>query len=497
MKMISFMMLVLLVGGQQIMAQVPDFDLSRYARPILSRQSLDLDLSGSGLFIGPLNPNNMSENYRTHAFGKGNLSYRSFKNSPHLQGNSHISFGLEPQWRSSIQGISSQSRLRNIDSNISINSKQLIYSDNQFFIGFDASLYYNLDIDWAFRRESNNLNELEERKNYSSSHQIYLDLPLMIGQGRIEWVQDARHALFLVQELDRQGYLSRELTEEDILAFSAHISRLKNRRYFDFRLQKIWELKQIHAFLKEHKMVHKEDVGFHAIVQDLWNFGNQPTRLAGNRFAIGMDPNIRWSNHDSEAEERRMSSSIITAFNEKNTTQFREFAPAIYLSYASHKPIREIWERSFELTAEYGLRQLMHKQIWEGDGLIDTANFSDWIFPPHLNSNFYCGFGFYPNTRTYLNASFSAFFSQTVYMPRGISSTGPMPEKLSRMGAYVSVRSYYYLSPQTRLSFSYSANISGGTGDNLYLDPLDFLTSVANNALFHHRANLGLQFAWF
>ena len=46
---------------------------------------------------------------------------------------------------------------------------------------------------------------------------LLLDIPLTLGIGRLEWVDDARHGLFILQALARENYLAREISEEDIV----------------------------------------------------------------------------------------------------------------------------------------------------------------------------------------------------------------------------------------------------------------------------------------
>ena len=62
-------------------------------------------------------------------------------------------------------------------------------------------------------------------KTHNNSY--YANIPMSVGKGRIEQVEDARQAIYILENLDKQGVLNRKLTTEEIHAFAQTISTVK------------------------------------------------------------------------------------------------------------------------------------------------------------------------------------------------------------------------------------------------------------------------------
>ncbi|MEM7372421.1 MAG: hypothetical protein AAF587_27625 [Bacteroidota bacterium] len=482
-----------------IWGQIPSVDLSQYARPILSRKSLDLSLQGKGQHSQPGLRSNNSQTRFTGLSGNMNVRYQSLSNTPKLQENTLISLGINPDIHQQSRGIRSQVKNRRFQSHLLIRSDRLRYLSSSFFFGLTTQLDYRSDVTHISSRKVSLINELEEVDNQLAQHRLKLDMQLTVGHGRIEQVEDAQHALFILHALERRGYVTRELTEGDVLGFAARISQLKNRRYFDFRLQKIWELEQIHTFLREQDMVDQEEaaVGLYAIVQDMWNYGFLAPRLAGRRASIGIDPNIRMSNQTYADFDRYQSASHDTSIQVEGGLRSIEFAPALYVSYVSEQPWKQSWQRSISLEAEYGMRYGAFRHRKTEDMQLQMYTLKEWFFPPYLQLVAHYGIGYYPTSRTYIRGFLRANLFQAIQTPNAVALPGNRWRDQTYLGSQLSLNAYYYLSPAIRLEISYLASVRGTANLATFSPNRNFITAIGRNARIQQQTSVGLQIAWF
>ena len=421
------------------------------------------------------------------------LWYQSFHNSPAAQKNTSISLHTRP-YRTLAATSLNNTKTQDLYGNFGISSSNLKYADNQTFKGYRLNLQYiNTSRNLFF--EDFELNGGSSSDIRNGDHRISLNMPLTIGKGRIEQVDDARHGLFILQALQKNNYLAREISEEDILAFAAHISELKNRRYFDFRLQKIWELEQINAFLQERGIIEEESIGYFAIVQDIWNFGNQPRRRAGSRFSVGVNPNVLY-NLD---RDQRTDISLISIADTSETADFRgtlRFRPALYADFIHEKPLSESWQEVFQAQVQVGIENhALHSRDFR-NGRETKENFNAWEDTPFVNAFVYYGLRFYPNTRTYFEGNINTRFSQSSFI-RSLNTQPDPLEDFSSLETNLGLNAYYYISPQTRLRITYSSVMYSSAERSLFDGEQGYLDALFTGSQLNHRIFLTLSYAWF
>jgi hypothetical protein len=110
------------------------------------------------------------------------------------------------------------------------------FKDNNWFYQVGNELYssfrkYNIQ-DTSF---NNTINSITTDETFT----------LGFGKGRIEWVQDAQMALYLLNDLERQGLLNKPVDHVTANAFAQLITAINNKRVFDSRKRRIYELTQI------------------------------------------------------------------------------------------------------------------------------------------------------------------------------------------------------------------------------------------------------------
>ena len=221
---------LLAIFPQFIFAQITDFDLSTYKLPDIKRHQLDLNvgLDGGNSYYDYYQKlyDNQTEK-RNNIGGDFGINYQFYRNSEIYQGNQLIGITLGSSFvdRKDEDGYVGEEF--NFDNTIGINSENRFYLNRKFFLESDLSFSQR----YSERNQNYDYRESEYNNKY-----IRADIALGIGYGRIDEVQDAWLATYILNELQKEGKLTRLPTEEDILEFSQLISQIKNERFFDSRL---------------------------------------------------------------------------------------------------------------------------------------------------------------------------------------------------------------------------------------------------------------------
>jgi hypothetical protein len=214
------------------------------------------------------------------------------------------------------------------------------------------------------------------------------------GKGRIEWVYDAQMAIFILQDLENQNLLSRKPTAQEGLLFSQLITDINNRRVFDSRRRRIYELSRIDSFLKQSGLAPQTDIRHFTTVNDNWAFANNPFRRHGSSWFVRVKPGV-------EVDRDRSSNELSTqASYDQATNKLFEVKPEI--GYETYHAINLKWQKSFKITAAY-LNQYTengYKTVRPGNETSSKLKSSrnSW----GMNANY--GVGYFPNTRTVIFA---------------------------------------------------------------------------------------------
>ncbi len=164
---------------------------------------------------------------------------------------------------------------------VSLNLRQDRYqSPNQFWgyeIGFTGL-------------ESGTASSLPEQEDRTG--RFGLNASLYKGTGRIEFAEDALLARWMLQDLQTAGVTS-DYSAEDVQALAETITFIIGNRVFDFRRRRIYELEQLQQTLLERGVTGEESFLLFAVLNDNWAFANRATLTHGNRFAYGVQSEIR------------------------------------------------------------------------------------------------------------------------------------------------------------------------------------------------------------
>jgi hypothetical protein len=327
-------------------------------------------------------------------------------------------------------------------------------------ISASAVVYYNYD--QSKNQNFQNEQQVSDYESDGTSINYSFRVPLSVGKGRIEPVDDARHALYILKELKKNARLTREPTDEEILVISSEISKLKNERVLDARLKKIYELKQLDSLLQSMKLVENDDINYFTTINDMWDFGGLQYRSSGTRISLEYSPMISFRNSEYKRDETDYQNSLVEYFEDKNfTTNFRN---ALNLYFTWEKPFKQKFQSSLYTSIGYSIEQSHAKyEEIQPNATITEDDSKANLLNGYLNYRF----GYYPNTRTdfstYVSIGTEKMWTTQTYAEQETDS-----ESLDYRTSF-GAQFNYYISPKLRLTFSHWIHLnksSYNTDDN-------------------------------
>ena len=221
-------------------AQLNNFDLSKYKLPDLERRTLETDFNFSennGInSSSDQDARRVSNSFSNYIF----LGYDYYLNTAEIQRNSEVNIDLS----SNIYRNNEDKEIRNknfhIEPSISFQSNNRKYFTRKYFLEYDIEAFYQLEKSKAHLNYDNTIYENRKERE----HYFITSFPLKIGKGRIEPIQDARHAIYIFDELSKIDRMLPDKTNDEIIEFASFISKLKNERFFDSRLKRIAEMSE-------------------------------------------------------------------------------------------------------------------------------------------------------------------------------------------------------------------------------------------------------------
>jgi hypothetical protein len=453
----TIMMLISMLAHETLNAQDTTFRLSDYKNPNYLYQTLYLNFGLNSGFTFNNNSNSEADSRnKTSSFslnsGAGAM-YSFYKNSPKIQAEKHIS--LYAGFGSS----SYTNRRESID--FEYKSGSFSHAENLYLLGLRRS--YNekkqyFEVNGTLSASYNGLSNHNKSMNSGTidleqeSNQKGLNLNLtgafLVGTGRIEQVQDARLAMFILEDLQTLNRANKVATDEDVLALAREITLLKYKRFFDNRLRKIAEITAIDAFLQKNGISGTTDAAYFTSLNDNWDFANNPIRNSGKRLFTGLEANYGYLNKNSVNE-------TIVPDNEPNEYNLNQANGGFYLvaGFNSEKPKSLTWQNSSSIKVGVGMQSWVETEK-EPDNADETKYYL-WTRPTvKLTADY--GFGYYPNSRTWLTFNWWLISGWDKEMD---GDTKDKKEDLQN-NLYVytgpKLNAYYYLSEKLRLSLTFN-----------------------------------------
>ena len=428
------------------MAQFELFDLKKYKLPEINRKQLDLSMNLHESYNRDNTKYEAQDRMSERNFlleGNAYVSYTGYKNSERLQSSQNISMTLSPSFHKNVDDADQKTKNSRISPHIYVSSMNRIYFRNNYFFqpGVTFSGAFHL---YKTSSESDNL---ERNMDITT---VNFALPLMVGKGRIEPIQDARLAVYILDELNKKGSLARIPSETEILQFAALISRLKNERFFDFRIKRMYEIEKVDSFLQATGMKTQTDAKYFTTITDNWDYSSGPVRESGNRFSIGVVPAVYFNNYF----EKRVYEVIV----EKEHRQDYTMGADLEMGFISAKPLSLKWQRTWNLKLAYVFENVTFKQL-HIDEEIDFEN-------KEIEGQISYRLEYIPNSRTNATGQLSCFANRTK-RNSDYRFVDVNPE------LYLALN--YYISPQLRFTFQYGATYLFGHDNIKYESYLEFI----------------------
>lgn len=459
----------------QLMGQTYNsYKLDKYVNPDYKRKSLDFKVDMNGSITSLKDTGGSSyvyENDRQNIEGNLGISYYMKKNTVRTQRSTmfgvNFSGGFKHDNNYDLPNETSRIDYKDRSASIRAFFHQKSYHyfnpEKALFLAFTP--YVNLYFD---KRNEKYKADLYSMKDKNDKFFLFSYINIGVGKGRIENVEDARLAVYLLDDLQKKGLINQVLSDAEVDEFAKVITLAKNKRQFDSRVRLIEEITKVDSFLVANGYVEEHNgSAYYTSIYDKWQYAGVVERLSGTRFTVGVSPgfNFHRSNYSKDDHFANYSDHTAIEGGSYRTPDWKNisssFKGSVYAEFTCEKPMNLYWQRSAGAVASFFLEDRRHHE-----STIKGATFET-----------YFRMGYYPNSRTYITGSIGQDFNWDDGADIFMSNTR------------LSFDLYYYLSPQLRLSGNYE--LSYGFTRFIELDNNVF-NKYPNNSL-----NVALTYSFF
>ncbi len=417
--------------------QYSGFDLSKYKLPDIKTSRLDFNInlgnSSSNIFDKYSVQTYQYENKNDYQYFNGivYLNYYYFRNKENYQGNFSVDMFYQPDLRTNKMD-------SNVVKNNSVAANILISCQNRFF---NKNRYF-FEIDPLLAIESNSTRQYQRfaiytgasQDDYSNIYSKTISAPFAVGHGRIEPVEDARLAIYILEELNKAGRISVLPSDSIVLEMAKEISRIKRERFFDSRIRKIKELQAIDSFLVNNNIISSHDISYFAVLNDQWDYASGPAREAGFAVSAGINDEITF---DKDHERSFLSgSNTANQFSYINT-----YVAGLFLKIKYSKPISLYWQSSLSVGTS------INRDFTRDPKQKDTPVFN--YETNRFSSDLSYSLKYLPDSRTTIAFDLIAFYQRS---SADMSSAGTESSRLKNTDDVFDFQPgfnvYYYFSPR-------------------------------------------------
>lgn len=417
-----------------------NFDLSKYFTPDIKRSRLDFGFNSNGKFA-----DNFDTEKSSLLFGQLNSSFENIKNTRKKVTSLNLNLNLNGQYTGSKNDLYTNNISNSFNFQDGLNFSYIgkYYNTSNYFISTGTTLrMYNQLVNY---NKKSNLILVQENRNTNDNYNFMPSIG--IGFGRIESVEDARQALYLMKELSKNGVLNRELSVDETFQLAQQISRVKNKRFLDSRLRKIDEITSVDSFMVDNNLIQKSDAKYFTILYDIWENGALFQRKSGHAFELKIEPEIGFRQNKDNNNWFSPDSTYWSNFTNKS------YGANLSFNYNLEKPVNLNWQHSVRSSIGSSSYSYLGNSSQSSLQNENSSNFNTSAL--YLNGSY--SIGYFPTTRTNLVLGIDQYFTQRfskTYLAGSFDSVDWSKDFNSYSRLNFSI--YYYLSPQFRISGSTS-----------------------------------------
>lgn len=405
---IAFMLVGCLSASSQV---YNDFDLKTFLVPDITRNALDFNLNSAG----EMNDVDGSDEDKYSVSGYFGSEFNRFKNSRSFWGTQKAAISTSGNYYKRNEPYSKSSGFL---VNITYENKSRFYRKNNFFLGVGGNAF----------GQFNGTRRKEEMKTKFDEDIISLSVPLSVGKGRIEVVTDARQAIYILENLSRQGVMKRKLSNGEILSLAKVIAQVKNKRFLDSRLRMIEEISTVDSFFVQNDLLSTNGASYFTTLYDYWMYGDRFERLTGLVLEGTISPGFQYRNRRE--------------LNQTNNHDYKakQYIPSIMasVSLTYENPVNLYWQHSGEIALSGNYTKYNYKE--------DDRPESSSVYGG-LNGTY--KWGYYPTSRTNINFG----VSENLSLNGSKFDEGDKDyDTYFNATTGLFLQTYYYFSPQLRLS---------------------------------------------
>lgn len=412
-------LIILILGLQNIYAQIDSYDLSKYVQG---------DVSLSNSYISPsfnFSSYSSESNNNNQTLDRGNArAYYQYNKYINTQ-NKYVEYSIGGSFSGSGERQNQIKALR-LTPLIDLEYLTNIYFSKNQFIGFSIDTRNYMEY-YKYYGAINSTSFVD--KTYDTNTVVELSY----GIGRAQIIEDPLKAIAIFKALEKNNFLLKGLvSHEDIDELSTLLNdirslRNKDLRYVDSRLLNIAKFNLLSEHLIENKIVRADNYAMFGLLYDTYRFENYYFRRTNNELRIGA----------SYEYDRRINNRVSRLLE----LDYVNNVPSLFVRYELNKPLGIMWFLSGETEVNYEINDIHRTETNDNEvevfnQMIDRISMStEWLI------------NYQPNVRTRFNAGFDLLWIQSK-IEEGLDPE--IKEKINGIGFNVGLD--YYFSPQYFMS---------------------------------------------
>ncbi len=243
----------------------------------------------------------------------------------------------------------------------------------------------------------------KEKDAYSFSENVLVkywslqnSLAAAIGVGRLYECQEAYTAWYFFKELEKNGFLNKQYTAEDIDEIATTLYKLRSLHEIDSRRNYVTKATILMDELKSKEYIRAgTDTKAAATLMELWQQGDKAERLTGTRCEI--KPFISITDYVRKD---------IFEYEDSNTSEsmerFYQFDGGMELALRYERPFHNIFQMSSKLSLEQGFYDSFYKEDYDGTTRVNWKPFT------HINA--YYTISCYPDCRSHISLGMNSHY---------------------------------------------------------------------------------------